>query len=87
MCNKFESPSKRRKNFIDLVAFFGGSEKNNLHANNSTLFVNTTKQTRLRSHTLTRTFPRAENVDSSEIQVERQSFQSLTQNFEHWSDQ
>ena len=73
--------------FIDLVAFFGGKAKNNLHANNSTLFVNSTKQTRLKSDTLTRTLPRAENVDSSEIQVERESFQSLTQNLEHWSDQ
>ena len=86
MCNKLEIPSKRRKNVIDLVAFFGGSAKNNLHANNSTLFLNTTKQTRLESDTPTRTLTRAENVDSSEIQVERESFQSLTQNMEHWSD-
>ena len=28
----------------------------------------------------------AENVDSSEVQAERESFQSLTQNLEHWSD-
>ena len=80
--SNIESPSKRIRNFDDLVTFFGGSAgvvRNNVPTDNSaniltTCLMNTTLRTMQIRGTQTKTLPATDFVEGDETGLDSESF-------------